>query len=669
MENAIVKVIVDAPFSEPLDYLNQEELDLVVGTRCMVRLGRRTTVGVVVGFAGQSEIEASKLKPVLGTIDDVAPLGESWMRLTHFASAYYQSAWGRVALMALPKFFRTAPNTAHERALLKLREAPKVPKVTETPAVELNDEQKHVVEEFSKHRNFHVGALFGVTGSGKTEVYLQLIEKTLSEDPKAQVLLMVPEINLTPQLVKRVRDRFPQEGVVMWHSAMAESKKAGAWLQMHEGRSRIMVGTRLTVFASIPNLRLIVVDEEHDASFKSMENVRYSSRDLAVKRAQIHDIPILLGSATPSFETMQKCMNGLYSLYRLKNRARSSAKLPEWTLVDTKQDPEVEGLSSKTKELITETLEKGFQVLIFLNRRGYAPVVICNGCGWQSTCPHCSTFAVFHRTTGRLTCHHCGWSIPLPTYCPKCGAAELLPVGRGTQRIEEEIENTWPEAKVIRLDQDSTRRRGSAEAGLKKVHDGEVDIVLGTQMLAKGHDFQRIALVVILNTDAQLLSPDLRAKERLFSLLLQVSGRAGRGDIGGRVVLQTKYPDDPFFEHLMRADYEAFSRSEMEDRKSCAMPPFSAQALMVAEGRDITEVLGFLGRAKNYLQGRCTPGVRIYDPVPQSIVRIQDVDRAQLLIEADSKRELQYFLASVHPDLLRVKTKFSWYIDVDPVSI
>ncbi|MBQ8829358.1 MAG: primosomal protein N' [Burkholderiaceae bacterium] len=669
MDNRIVKVIVDAPLNGALDYLNNPKLNLKKGGRCLVCLGRRTVIGIVVDFSQESEVPSDKLKEVIGVPDDIAPLTKDWLELCQFTAHYYLSYFGNVAIPALPRFFRTSPNTAHERSIKKMRELSNNKKQKEVPIPQLTDEQKYVVEDFGKIQNFGVGLLFGITGSGKTEVYMRLIDQVLSKDLKSQVLLMVPEINLTPQLVKRVQERFPKELVTSWHSAMAEGKKASAWLATHEGRSRIMVGTRLSVFASLPSLKLIIVDEEHESSFKSIENVRYSSRDLAIKRAQLCNIPILLGSATPSFESLKKALDGDYRLYRLTHRAKNLSQLPKWEFIDTSKEKVVDGLSQITCDEITKTIDAKHQVLVFLNRRGYAPVVTCNGCGWHSLCPHCSTFAVYHKTTGRLTCHHCGWSMPIPKSCPKCGSVELVAVGRGTQRIEEEFDSRWPEANILRLDQDTTRTRGSVEKALSRVHEGEVDILLGTQIIAKGHDFQNIALVVILNADGQLLSSDLRARERLFSLLMQVSGRAGRGSIPGKVILQTRYPEDDFFKYLADQDYEGFALKELRERNETCLPPYSAQALIVAEGNSIQDVLVFLKRIKDFFIRFNIPEIQIYDPVPQAIVKIQDISRGQLLVEAKNRKVLQYFLARVIPILRKKKTGFSWYIDVDPISI
>ncbi len=668
MAQSIVKVIVDAPLRGQLDYKNVPELGLRVGERCIVPLGRRNVIGIVAGFSDSSEWPVNKLRKVAGRPDEIAPLSENWMRLTAFAARYYLSRHGMVAVPALPKFFRRIPGPNYANSLSKLRDR----KFKSNDAPEdiplLNKEQEAIVDDFSQSKGFSPALLFGVTGSGKTEVYLRLIENTFKADPKAQILLMVPEINLTPQLVSRIGNRFKDRVVATWNSSMAEGQKASSWLACHEERASILVGTRLSVFASLPNLKLIIVDEEHDASYKSHEGVRYNARDLALKRAQIEGIPVLLGSATPSLESYRNALEGRFRLYKMKKRAVESAELPRITLIDTSLDRPQNGICSETAEKITDTLEKGRQSIVFLNRRGFAPVVECKSCGWHSTCPHCSAYAVFHKTTGRLTCHYCGWSMKLPTSCPKCGSYELQPVGRGTQRAEEELEVKWPEAKIMRLDQDSARRRGSASRMLEAVHSGEVDILIGTQIVAKGHDFKKVSLVVVLNTDPQLLSFDYRARERLFSVLMQVAGRAGRSGEQGEVLIQTKYPKDSLFRYLKDNDFEGFAQEELKARKTASMTPYSAQALMISEGKDIREVLDFLSQVKKIGLSVQTRSVRFYDPVPQTVQKVMDIERAQLLIEADNKMELQRFLAVFTSEIENRQFKNVWHIDVDPLS-
>lgn len=666
--NRIVKVIVDAPFEEPLDYKLPEGIELEVGQRCLVPLGRRKVVGIVIAFTDKTRFSEKQLKAVETAIDDIPPLSKKWLDLTSFASRYYLCPWGQVAVPALPLFFRKVPGPRYLLSLGRLRKENNQlkPKIVDKPV--LNTDQQEVVKNFHLNTGFHVGLLFGVTGSGKTEVYLNLIEKVFEKDETAQILLMVPEINLTPQLVKTIANRFPDKPIQTWNSSMAEAKKAKAWLDSHEGRSRILVGTRLSIFASFKNLKLIVIDEEHDTSFKSLEGLRYSARDLAIKRSQIEDIPILLGSATPSLESYKNALDGKYELFVLPSRAVRNSELPTVEMVDIRKEKLRGGISQRTYDEITNTIAKGEQVIIFLNRRGYAPVVECRDCGWTSQCPHCSAYAVFHKTNGQLVCHHCGWHTPLPPSCPKCGSMDLAAIGRGTQKAEEEITTLWPDARIVRLDHDTARTRGSADKVLDSVHQGEADILVGTQIVAKGHDFQNVSLVVVLNTDPQLLSGDYRAREWLFSVLMQVSGRAGRTNKKGKVLIQTKYKEDPLYSDLIDQNYRAFAQRELINRKTSMLPPFSAQALIVSESSDIRKSIEKLNKIKEIILRMGFPSVRVYDPVPLSLYRLKDIERGQLLVESDDKRKMQRFLAELIKNMRQFKLDQSTYVDVDPLS-
>jgi primosomal protein N' (replication factor Y) len=510
--------------------------------------------------------------------------------------------------------------------------------------------------------------LFGVTGSGKTEVYLSAIERRLEADPDAQALLLVPEINLTPQLEAQVRTRFPSFGVVALHSGLAAGQRAAAWLAAHEGRARVVVGTRLAVFASLPRLALIVVDEEHDASYKAGEGVRYSARDLAVKRAQMLGIPVVLGSATPSIETWAHARSGRYRLLTLRQRATTESWIaPTIELVDPGNAVDASGIAPPIQRALAATLQQREQSLVFLNRRGYAPVVACEACGWLSNCPHCAAFAVFHKPDRSLRCHHCGWSATVPRVCPTCGNSALQGVGRGTQRIEESVQQLLPGARVLRIDRDSTRRKDAAAQAFDAVHRGDVDVLVGTQMVAKGHDFQNVALVVVLNADSQLASHDFRASERLFATLVQVIGRAGRSGRASRALLQTRYPQHPLFAALVRQDYAAFADALLAQRERAGMPPATHQALLTAEASTLQAATDFLRRAVE-LAG-APAAVTLYDPVPMAMVRRAGIERAQLLVEAAQRGPLQAFLRSWLRELRSQKSRVRWHIEVDPAEI
>ncbi len=544
------QVIVDLPGVEPFDYALDADVAtrIAIGARCVVPLGRNARVGIVVGL-NPPAIDSSKIRPVTRVLADIEPLNSHWLQLTRFAADYYQHSWGEVALPALPRAWRSVPGARHAQSLSRWRDRAHQRWAESSPADHKpTTQQAAAIEVLINASGFSPHLLFGVTGSGKTEIYLSAIARRLASTPTAQALLLVPEINLTPQLELLLRARFPNEQVVALHSNLAEGERAAAWLAAHERRARIVIGTRLAVFCSMPDLSIIVIDEEHDPSYKAGEGVRYSARDLAVKRAQLLDIPIVLGSATPSIESWASARAGRYRLLQLTERVGVGGVLhaqPALELIDARVHKPQNGLSAPVAQALTDTFDRGEQSLIFLNRRGYAPVVTCDACGWLSNCPRCSTFAVFHKSDRSLRCHHCGYAAPVPRACLTCGNQHLKGVGQGTQRIEEALRALLPAAKIARIDRDSTRQRHAAKKALDAVHAGEVDVLVGTQMIAKGHDFQRVSLVVVLNPDGQLASHDFRAPERLFATLLQVSGRAGRAGLRSRVLVQTRFPAAP----------------------------------------------------------------------------------------------------------------------------
>jgi primosomal protein N' (replication factor Y) (superfamily II helicase) len=671
-ESRFARVVVDIPLPQPLDY-RLGELGAVPGLTCVVPVGRRTQVGLIVDVADSTAVDASRLKTVATVTENIAPLGSHWLEFTRFAADYYQHPWGEVALPALPPALRARPGPRFAQSLSRLR-ARALPAGAhqDTPPRQLTAEQADAVTALAGAKGFAAFLLFGVTGSGKTEVYLHAIADRLRAKPDSQALMLVPEINLTPQLEALVRARFADCGVVTLHSGLADAERSAAWLAAHEGRARIVIGTRLSVFASLPALSIIVVDEEHDPSYKAGEGVRYSARDLSIKRAQMLGIPVVLGSATPSLESWAAAKAGRYSLLRLSQRAADeAAEPPVVEVIDLRPAQEAggarAGIAAPVVDALRETLERHEQSLVFLNRRGYAPVVACDACGWLSRCPQCSTFAVFHKTDRTLRCHHCGYSASVPRACPTCGNQALHGMGHGTQRIEETVQALLPGARVMRIDRDSTRRRHAAEEAFDAVHGGAVDILVGTQMVAKGHDFQNVTLVVVLNPDGQLASHDFRAPERLFSTLVQVTGRAGRGGHASRVLLQTRFPAHPLFAALARHDYAAFADSQLNERRSAGMPPYTHQALLTAEARTMAGALAFLDEARAEAPGG--DFVRVFDPVPRTLQRVAGVDRAQLLVEADRRSELQAFLRTWLTALRARRSAVRWQIEVDPQEI
>lgn len=544
------------------------------------------------------------------------------------------------------------------------------------PPPALHDEQRQAVDAITQANGFAPMLLHGVTGSGKTEVYLHAMAEVLGRDPAAQVLMLVPEINLTPQLEARIAARFPQMPLATLHSGLAEQVRAQHWLAAHRGEARIVLGTRLAMLASLPHLALILIDEEHDTSYKQQEGLRYSARDLAVWRAKQRDIPVVMGSATPSLETWWRARQGMYRTLTLRERAQADATLPRVTLIDLnlerqRQRPLQDGLSVPLIDAMQQRLARGEQTLLFLNRRGYAPVLSCGACGWLSGCVRCSAYLVLHRPEQRLRCHHCGWEERIPHHCPDCGNVDIAALGYGTQRLEERLVSLFPTARIARIDADSTRRKGSAKALFDEVHAGQVDILIGTQMVAKGHDFQRVTLVGVVNPDQAMFSHDFRAAEHLFAALMQVAGRAGRAGLPGEVMIQTRYADAPALQALLRHDYNSFADAQLRERELAGLPPFSYQALLTAEHRELAGALAFLRAARACAEALASEAVQVLDPVPMSMVRIANRERAQMLIESRSRQALQRLLADwlVACDTLPHRQGVRWQIEVDPLRI
>jgi primosomal protein N' (replication factor Y) len=672
---AYAEIVVDLPVGQPLTYrVGEAGEEARAGACCVVQVGRREVMGVCVGRSARAPVAEERIRPVKRWLGEIAPLDAHWLSFTCFAAEYYQYGWGQVAVPALPPLLREPPGPRWGASLRRVRQSggtaagdPPAP-----PAVpDANAEQRAAVEAIAAGDCFAPTLLHGVTGSGKTEVYLAAIERLLARDPLAQALLLVPEIGLTPQLQGRLHDRFRGQSIVCLHSGLPAAERSAAWLAAHEGRARIVLGTRLAVFASLPALRLLIVDEEHDTSYKAADGIRYSARDLAVKRAQMLGVPVVLGSATPALETWEQAARGRYRLLRLPRRATEAAQ-PQVELIDQRQHKPANGLSEPLREALEQTVARGEQALVFINRRGYAPVVSCAACGWLSACPKCAVFAAFHKTDGALHCHHCGWRSRVPRACPTCGNQNLEAVGQGTQRLEETLAVALPAARILRIDRDSTRRRGAADAALAAVHAGETDVLVGTQMIAKGHDFQRVSLVGIVNADAQLVSHDFRAPERLFATVVQVAGRAGRSGLPSRVLVQTRFPEHPLFAALRRFDYEGFARSQLAERRAAGMPPFIPQALLTAQARTLETALAFLGQARALGQTMAAAAT-LYDPVPMPLARLAGVFRAQMLIEAPRRGLLQAFLREWLQRLREGRSppgsRVQWQIEVDPQEI
>jgi len=675
MSHFIVQVALDTPLDFYFDYRWVGESATaqppVRGQLALVPFGQREVIGLIVKVKTSTDVPESKLRDVVAIQEMIAPLGEEWLELCAFAAGYYQRPFGEVALPCLPKNLRLSKPASIARALKALEKHKRVDAVVLASKPVLNDEQKQAAEAIVSAQGFEPILLHGVTGSGKTEVYLQAAERVLEREADAQVMILVPEINLTPQLESRVRDRFPDVPIATLHSGLAEGERMRNWLAAHTGQARIVLGTRLAVLASAPRLRLLIIDEEHDPSYKQQEGLRYSARDLAVWRARQLTIPIVLGSATPSIESWHHGQSGRYRRLELHERAVKDAVLPAVKLIDTAVERPRDGFTHTLIEAIRLRLERGEQSLLFLNRRGYAPVLACEACGWISNCMRCTSFLVLHKSERRLRCHHCSLEVAIPRVCPTCGNVDLQPLGRGTQRIEEGLQQCFPEARVLRIDADSTRRKGSAQEALDAVHRGEVDILIGTQMVAKGHDFQNLTLVGIINPDTALFSHDYRAGERLFAQLMQVGGRAGRAarkqnGSEGEVLIQTRYPHHPLYDAVIAHDYDRFASTLLDERRSAALPPFMYQALLRAEARSLDVALDFLQQAASALQH---PRIVINEPIPMAVTRVANIERAQLLVESASRPVLQSCLQSWMAELRTIKTSVKWQLEVDPMSI
>ncbi|MEM5400547.1 primosomal protein N' [Paraburkholderia unamae] len=613
---------------------------------------------------------AQALRRLAQALADAGELDAAAARALHPKAIATLEAWCEAGWVEHESIeFGAAASVAHSAAATAA--------VAEVPR--LSDEQADAVEAIGAASGFAPFLLHGVTGSGKTEVYLRALAALLERDPGAQALVLVPEINLTPQFEAAFRTRFAatlaDEAIVTLHSGLAEGERARNWLAAHTGRARIVLGTRLAVLASLPRLAMLVVDEEHDPAYKQQEGLRYSARDLAVWRAKQLGVPVVLGSATPSLESWWQAEQGRYTRLTLSRRAIADAVLPTVKLIDLEEErrrgrASFEGLSGPLVAAMKARLERGEQSLVFLNRRGYAPTLACDACGWVAGCPRCSAYVVLHKPERALRCHHCGWESRIPHSCPECGNVDIAPMGRGTQRIEEALASAVPGARVLRIDADSTRRKGSAQALFSDVHAGEVDILVGTQMIAKGHDFQRVSLVGVLNADNALFSHDFRASERLFAQLMQVSGRAGRAGLAGEVLVQTRYPRHALYHALARQDYVGFANTQVAERRDAHLPPFVYQALLRAEGRTLEAALAFLAQAAEALTA--IPGaerVMAYDAVPLTIVKVMNVHRAQLLVESQSRAALQATLRAWQPALRALRGVLRWNLEVDPLDI
>ena len=723
----LIRVALDVPVARLFDY-RCDDVAAQIGMRVLVPFGRQKLIGIIVGKPDISEAPEAKLKRAYALVDSAPLLRRVDLRLLEFAAEYYVHPLGSVVMATLPAALRRVrsreqapaaygltaagsavnleslpPRARSQRKLLALmknhatvehgaiaaagaatRAALKtfiaqgwVQAATPDSLVKteeaiipaagprLTGEQSAAVESIrSALGSYQALLLLGITGSGKTEVYLHAIASALAQ--KAQVLLLVPEIALTPQLESLIAARFPGVPLATLHSGLADGARAERWQTARSGHARIVLGTRLSVFAPLPALGLIIVDEEHDSSFKQGEGFRYSARDLAIVRARQRGVPVVLGSATPALETYRNAIDQRYRLLTLKSRIQ--AGLPMISCIDLRQQRPADGLAGELIAGIAKRIARGEQSMVFINRRGYAPVLMCGSCGWMSDCQRCSARLVLHLRDRQLRCHHCGHASAVPQACPSCGDADLAPVGQGTQRIESALSARFPAARILRIDRDTTQRKDAWQNMRTRIHEREIDILVGTQILAKGHDFPHLNLVGVVNADSMLYSNDFRATERLYALLTQVAGRAGRGAIPGEVLIQTQFPDHPLYAALRSQDYDAFARAQLAERRQAGFPPYMYQALLRAEARGLDTALQFLAqavRAARHLES----GVTIYEPVPANMMRKAGRERAQLLVQSRTRAELRAFLNAWQPLLAGTKsTAARWSLDVDPLD-
>lgn len=657
----ILRVALDIPLPRLFDYTVNDAVPEDVGRCVRVPFGSGEKVGVIVALAESSEHD--KLKPAGEILRGMPALPADWLALTEFCSRYYQHPLGEVMAMALPPQLRRGklPSTRKSKATIAAAETP--PLLPEL----LAEQASAVAAVAAGFGRYAAYLLHGVTGSGKTEVYLRLIERVLEQG--FQALMLVPEIALTPQLESRVASRFPRAKLVSAHSGMPAAARARGFIAALDGSADIVLGTRLAVFSALPRLGLIVVDEEHDASFKQHEGLRYSARDVAVWRAHQCGIPIVLGSATPSLESFFHAKSGRYQLLELQRRAVAAA-MPVVRCIDTRREKLQDGMSAALLAALELRLARGEQSLVFLNRRGYAPVLACPSCGWVSRCHRCAANLVVHLADRRLRCHHCGLEETIPKGCPGCGNLDIHPFGRGTQRLEETLAARYPGARILRVDRDSASSPKKWQALLDTIHGGRADILVGTQMLSKGHDFPRLTLVGVVGADAALFAADFRAPERLFSQLMQVGGRSGRADLPGEVLIQTEYPTHPLYQALVAHDYTRFAQAQLDERRAAGFPPFTFQVLLRAEASQLEDSLAFLGAAAETARPLLPQGVTLYDPVPMRLYRVMALERAQLLAESASRPALQAFLAAWAAKLHMQKTPrdLRWHLDVDPLE-
>lgn len=714
------RVAVNVPLSDGLLTYSHSE-PLPPGMRVLVPFRNKTVVGIVWETDIAPDMDTARILSVQTSFVEEKPLPESWRDLLAFTSRYYHYPTGQAVFVALPQGLKetravempqsplfyalneagraqTPPPARFnkkaalwdallsggmtmaalkqvnaqaaklvedwaEQGWIETTEAAKP--VLRSSDFQLNADQQKASDEiqtaFGKFQPF---LLYGITGSGKTEVYFDAMAKVLAQG--RQVLFLLPEINLTPQLLKRVENRFADVPTAVLHSQMAAGKRTQDYLRAMLGQAKLVIGTRLAVLTPMDDVGLIVVDEEHDSSFKQDNELRYHARDLAVWRAKQSGCPIILGSATPSLESWHKAQSGAYRLLQLTERAHASAQLPQVDILNVGRLKLDNGFSPQALQLLKQNFEAGGMSLVYLNRRGFAPALFCGDCGHTFGCPNCSAKMVLHQRARQLRCHHCDHREPIPYKCPDCGNQDLTAVGHGTQRVEETLRAFLPKAAVVRVDRDSTAHKNDWADLYRRIADNEIDILVGTQMLAKGHDFARLNLVIVLNADGSLYSADFRAPERLFAELMQVSGRAGRADKPGKVLIQTQLPEHPVFAAVKAQSYAVFAENELNERQMFSMPPFGFQTAVRADAPRVADAMEFLNAAKETLAPLLPESVSQFGAAPMLMVRLAERERAQIFLESTSRQDL-HRAVSLWVQVLQQNRdgKIRWSVDVD----
>ena len=714
------RIAVNVPLSDGLlTYSHSEQLPQ--GARVLVPFRNKTVVGIVWETDIAPDMDTARILSVQTAFSDEPPLPESWRDLLSFTSRYYHYPTGQAVFAALPQGLKETravempqpplfyalneagraqtppPMRFNKKAALwdallsggmtmaalkqvNAQAAKLIEDWTEQGWIETTEAAKPVLRssEFELNANqqqasdeiqttfgsFQPFLLYGITGSGKTEVYFDAMAKVLAQG--RQVLFLLPEINLTPQLLKRVENRFADVPTAVLHSQMAAGKRTQDYLRAMLGQAKLVIGTRLAVFTPMDDVGLIVVDEEHDGSFKQDNELRYHARDLAVWRAKQSGCPVVLGSATPSLESWHKAQSGAYRLLQLTERAHTAAQLPQVDILNVGRLKLDNGFSPQALQLLKQNFEAGGMSLVYLNRRGFAPALFCGDCGHTFGCPNCSAKMVLHQRARQLRCHHCDHREPIPFKCPDCGNQDLTAVGHGTQRVEETLRAFLPKAAVVRVDRDSTAHKNDWADLYRRIAENEIDILVGTQMLAKGHDFARLNLVIVLNADGSLYSADFRAPERLFAELMQVSGRAGRADKPGKVLIQTQLPEHPVFAAVKAQDYAVFAENELNERQMFAMPPFGFQTAVRADAPRVADAMEFLNAAKETLAPLLPESVSQFGAAPMLMVRLAERERAQIFLESPSRQDL-HRAVSLWVQVLQQNRdgKIRWSVDVD----